>query len=349
MDKQQLVNAFKADGAWENFYESKSASTMNPLQFKIKMYNSQIYKRITTILAELPELATLKDRRIAKGYSIEHIERAATFLFRRSLIVDVEQAVENLEQVLNLKQADLHYVMIVSDVHCQVELNVTDSIKIMSLQQLYKLIPYHLIGYLEEVTKRKINNLLDLNSSEIKQAMENKIALIKTEKLTNVWIDNHKNDTRLKWREIYKNLNEIKHGLIATGKYIPIGENRWEEFSNILLEEFVSTFCFGELHEEIIPHRYFKGNNNILLIQEDIDKWVKVYLSLNQKLKNKMGISLERINQAKLRNSTGNRALELAIALESLLLGSEKGDNNFKLALRAALIFSQDLKKKILS
>ena len=40
-------------------------------------------------------------------------------------------------------------------------------------------------------------------------------------------------------------------------------------------------------------------------------------------------------------------AVELSVALESVLLGRERGDNRFKVSLRSGIAFSHDLKERI--
>ncbi len=50
-----------------------------------------------------------------------------------------------------------------------------------------------------------------------------------------------------------------------------------------------------------------------------------------------MKTALKHLNQAMCHSIVGDKALDLSVALECLLLGTEKGNNTFKVALRAAL------------
>ncbi|MBT9172480.1 MAG: hypothetical protein DDT21_00863 [Syntrophomonadaceae bacterium] len=72
---------------------------------------------------------------------------------------------------------------------------------------------------------------------------------------------------------------------------------------------------------------------------------LRLLVGLNDKWKNRARTAMQRLGLACLRRGPADRALELAIALESLLVDSP-GEHTFKIALRAALLTSTELESR---
>ncbi|MBI2266132.1 MAG: hypothetical protein HYU64_13320 [Armatimonadetes bacterium] len=68
-------------------------------------------------------------------------------------------------------------------------------------------------------------------------------------------------------------------------------------------------------------------------------------MKLNTGLKSRARTAMQRLGQARLRRGPADTALEVAIALEALLVDSP-GEHTFKIGLRAALLVSNDLEQR---
>jgi len=66
---------------------------------------------------------------------------------------------------------------------------------------------------------------------------------------------------------------------------------------------------------------------------------IKSYFNLQSKFQSQIIRGLDRLNQAMRRSTVGDKAVELSIALESVLLSEERGDNQFKTSLRSGIVF----------
>ena len=72
---------------------------------------------------------------------------------------------------------------------------------------------------------------------------------------------------------------------------------------------------------------------------------VQAYMKLQPGLKARATIALDRLNQAIRRRGAGDQALDVCIALETLLADGQ-GENTFKVALRAALLTEVNLSER---
>jgi hypothetical protein len=84
------------------------------------------------------------------------------------------------------------------------------------------------------------------------------------------------------------------------------------------------------------------------VVPEDAIKVVTAFLALNDPLKSRLRLSLSRLNQALCEAPHGDRALDLAIALESLLVAGSN-EITYRLALRSALLVADghDARKRM--
>src|SRR5690606_377955 len=62
--------------------------------------------------------------------------------------------------------------------------------------------------------------------------------------------------------------------------------------------------------------------------------------------KGRVRTALERLHSAMVRREPGDRAVELSIALETMLMSGERGDNRHKVGLRAALLTSETARER---
>jgi len=73
---------------------------------------------------------------------------------------------------------------------------------------------------------------------------------------------------------------------------------------------------------------------------------IRSYLRLKTDLKNRVRLAMERLHQSLIRKSLADQAVELGISLEAML-GDSRGENKFKIALRAALLTADDAERRM--
>jgi hypothetical protein len=91
--------------------------------------------------------------------------------------------------------------------------------------------------------------------------------------------------------------------------------------------------------QEVVPRFFYrKAKLNPAVAQAT----VRSYFALQEAWRKRLRVSIERLHLALIRSSPGERMVELAIALETLVVGSDSGEHTFKVALRAALLSTSD-------
>jgi hypothetical protein len=134
-----------------------------------------------------------------------------------------------------------------------------------------------------------------------------------------------------------EDFREIILCLSAIGPSVVVPGPSWSQFRDPDLEAAVIGTGRSYSHQEITPLVTPKP--------EPIDAGVaattvQAYFQLKQSLRTRVRTAMERLQQAVKRFSPADRALEIAIALESLLT-TASGEHTFKIALRAALLSAE--------
>ncbi len=129
-------------------------------------------------------------------------------------------------------------------------------------------------------------------------------------------------------------IDEILLALTVVGPCTPIRYISWFQFEDVDLEDARLGQAINYSIPEIMP-RFIKnyGIWELAIAQLTISQ----YFQLQGKVKKKVQIALQRLNQAMRRSNVGDQAMEVSIALESLL--SDGGsENTYKIGLRSSLI-----------
>ena len=136
-----------------------------------------------------------------------------------------------------------------------------------------------------------------------------------------------------------EHLNEILLALTLVGPCAPI-----QYFSRFQFED--DDLEFAQLGKEtsyaipeIQPH-FLKSYGSF--DPEVAKQVVQLYLGLKGKTKKKVKVALERLHQSIRRRQTGDQAIEVSIALESLL-SDGRTEKMYKVGLRAALLLGEKL------
>ena len=145
-------------------------------------------------------------------------------------------------------------------------------------------------------------------------------------------------------REAYPPLEDIRLCLALEGPSIIIAGVSWFQYVDPDLEAAIlfegST---SYTNREVLPLHIPEDS---LVVATDVQAIVRAYMALKPVVRNRLRIALEHLHQALIRSDPFASTLEIAIALEALLIDSS-GEHTFKLAYRAALLVSEDVEERI--
>jgi hypothetical protein len=136
-------------------------------------------------------------------------------------------------------------------------------------------------------------------------------------------------------------LNDVRLALSLIGPSCPISAGYWFQFDDRDLSDAVSD-CITNSYQELLPWNY---QNDVEICREDVERIVPKYLQTNDPLKTRIHLSLQRLNQGLNRPPHGDRALDIAIAIESLLVEGI-GENTYKMGLRSALLLGGSIEER---
>lgn len=138
-------------------------------------------------------------------------------------------------------------------------------------------------------------------------------------------------------------LNDARLALTVIGPSAPIQACYWFHFKDPDIEEAQLGAGRSSQHIEIMPmniESFGEFDNQVASVI--VDK----YLSMHDNTRKRIKIALERLNQGLRRARPGDRAMEISIALETLLADGGT-ENTFKIGLRAALLLGGDITTKL--
>lgn len=122
--------------------------------------------------------------------------------------------------------------------------------------------------------------------------------------------------------------------LALVGPSGPVAGPSWTQYLNQTLEQTkLGLLMHGRLTESISD--IFR--RNVRLSSDEVRSAVSEYLATTNQTRSRLRLSLTRFSRAMTRRDPGDKALDLAIALEALLTDGA-GDNTFRTALRAGLL-----------
>ena len=137
-------------------------------------------------------------------------------------------------------------------------------------------------------------------------------------------------------------LNDARLALTLDGPSHPLPAGHWFEFDDPELRLAFHSGGISFEHIEVIPLG-FEPPRQLDAVRSAA--LVSSFLEMQEAQRSPLRLSLRRLNQALRRPPHGDRALDLAIALESLLV-ENAGENTYKLGLRAALLVGDSLEDK---
>lgn len=272
----------------------------------------------------------------------------ALFLCRQAEQKGPEAAVDSLIDIFAKTEADLLCVMALRGVNCEKEIQLTKTIKMVPMALLppswrKDSIENFDTAPLGEFWKISAFNPLGIGPSNLERAF-----LITSIKVQPVIFDFETLDLE-KSPELENNAFTSLHGvrlcLTSLGNCSPLSEYCWKQYKDAVLED-AANLSSGMSYSliEIAPLSLRKSGS---IQEEKAAPIIESYFKLPNKFQSQIKRALERLNQAMRRSTVGDIAVELSIALESLLLDTEIGDNRFKVSLRSGIAFSNDLEERI--
>lgn len=132
-------------------------------------------------------------------------------------------------------------------------------------------------------------------------------------------------------------LEEIRLVLSCLGPSAPVAAAQWFQFRDPVVEAGSMYAGISHSISELLPRAFF--SSPVELRRDELKKVVPSFRELDVGLKKRLLVALERLNSGLRRLSSGDKAIDLSIAFESLLTEkNERGEHTFKISLRAALL-----------
>lgn len=134
--------------------------------------------------------------------------------------------------------------------------------------------------------------------------------------------------------------NDMRHCLAFSHGEPIISGPSWFQYEDSDYEEVGPVrFSASMPHQEILPMPIVEEGEMDLC---KAAKTVRAYFALDEGIRRKVRTAIERVHLAFIRSSPEDKALELSIALETLLIDSP-GEHTFKISLRAALLTAENI------
>ena len=143
--------------------------------------------------------------------------------------------------------------------------------------------------------------------------------------------------TRVDWKARFE---DIRHCLAISHREPIVPGPSWfqyddSDFEAAAIVRGVASFP----HQEVVPMLTPEPGEMDLRQAAEI---VRAYYALDKVARRKVRTAMERVHLTFIRSSPEDKALELSIALETLLIDSP-GEHTFKISLRAALLTTEDI------
>ena len=170
-------------------------------------------------------------------------------------------------------------------------------------------------------------------------------ALIAEKEIRPFLIDASKegNTTDNSSHQVHRQLDDIRLCLALEGPSNIVAGPWWFQYNDPDLEAALLFSGVSYSHQELATTQVPPDSPRP---KTDPQAIVRAYMELESGLKKRIRIALGRLDLALIRSNPAARAIEISIALETLLMDSQ-GEFNFKLSFRAALLVSENLKERI--
>lgn len=270
---------------------------------------------------------------MGSGGSGFHPQFIAPALLKRAAEKGVDRVISGLEKVLNTERADLLCITALWGVTVSRRFAISHNVDLMPFSELP-----------ESGTKATLERKSHMINS-IEQGNAPPAALVSTVEIKPLLIaieDDHGGETPpelLVASDAAQKHAAIANALTMIGPCGPMIAANWSTFCDMDIDEAVLFQGMTTRSHEIIPRPFSYSS---VPISPDAAPFIEAYLGLPEPIRGRIDIALSRLNQAMRRHTVGDKAVDGAIALESLVTdGGDKGEITFRLALRTALLAGQ--------
>ncbi len=247
-------------------------------------------------------------------------------------------AVSWLERVLTRKKGEGLCVLAVWGVSVRDKISFDNGVELLPIEEL----PDSSLKA-HAMRRRDFGDLVDLVSMPFLRAPE--AALTYRLTLEPVISDHRLGTPPIREDQLreYELLTDVLLALTAVGPRAPLHAGYWFQYLDRDLHD--ALFHVGKTlsFPEILPTGFFPPS---VLDPEAAKQIVSQYLRLKPGLHRKVQVALQRLNQATHRSRFGDKAAELSIALEALLV-DDPGENTHKVGLRASLLLGGTSQERI--
>ncbi len=322
------------DPTTEGYQSAASKIERLPAEYQQSFLDHELSKSVAMALQDEPEFEHGLMIYSENGSSGMNADRAAVALVSKARLTSPAVAIEWLQKVLSTQEARGYCIMALWGI---------PRIEPTPLASDVDLVPVEAIP--ESVQKKWLLDLGDpsamARSSPPSLLGVPEVALLhRTTVRPYLWnLKDGSPPAQAEPLRAYYLLDDVRRALTAVGPCAPIQAAYWFQFEDADLEDARLGRGWSHHHHEVSPMMLESlGPFSAPLAA----RTVQAYLTLQPGLKGRVAIALDRLNQAIRRRGAGDQALDVCIALETLLADGQ-GENTFKVALRAALLTEVDL------
>jgi hypothetical protein len=250
-----------------------------------------------------------------------------------------EAAIEWLQQVLSNSSATGSFIHLLWGVKVNREFQLTDNVTLAPVEKLPD----------SPQRKRLLNENLVSTIHTVLDWTRPEAALVTKLKIDPLFIDGSQSlaAANNEWARTKQELDDITLVLSLTGPCMPMLAMQWFNLDepDLELASFMSTgtMRIGKAIE-ILPGHPMESR---LIDGTEATELVRAFFAMNDTPKQKLRIALGRFIQAQLRHDVGDRAVELATALETLLGDNETNEMTHKITIRLVrLLGGTDTERK---
>ncbi|NQV16323.1 hypothetical protein HQ531_12755 [bacterium] len=331
--KRALESALSSEGLKER---RKSLSTTDrPREILESMLYAEICKPITEILIENPIFQSDKSLNLytdTSGQSLSANELASVLCRLADLNNDPSVAIDWLKRVLAIKTASASRYTAYWGIRLTKPIHFNNSISILPMSQVPN----------STMKDRIVQQRFDLGSGDIRPIYPpSAVVQIRYNDFTP--FDNGKKGIFGKYNDVSKQQSLIMLLQILNGPANPYEYMSWFHYQNEDLQQLNATSGISmpipELNLGIMPR-------TVSLNPRRAKELVKKFHLMNKEDSSRIILALERLNNAQIRTQLGDKALEVSIALESILTDGNVTENTYKIGFRAALLVARRISER---
>ncbi|MBI5642534.1 MAG: hypothetical protein HY954_03555 [Deltaproteobacteria bacterium] len=293
--------------------------------------NKDIQEKLKEILQAEPEL-DIFNLSFNSGFSswIIGTENLAMWLLNKSLENSPEEAVDKLEEYLNLSATPGYEILAITGIEIETSFKLSNELSLIPIHDL----PNSMTK--ESMVKPSIfKTFLTAVSFGISMHFApefvgfypNAAIITKTEFSPKAFDENYNGP---KFKSIAHELFDACRILSLVGPCSPVPFAHWTQVEDWVPCSIFLGGSFGRQANDINSFSNKFKNEDISRVQEIYQKFSK----LNQETKDRLRVPIERLNQSRRRQVPADMALDLGIALESLLLDNISHNDSISLLFR---------------